>query len=106
MTGQNFSEAVDAHQDIIRKKDNPKKKIALFNAVLISSANLHVGKVKRPYRPKPWINPKVRALVRKRNKLWRERGPVKPGWRESWLEACGDFQLLPENPRSRAGANL
>ena len=101
-----FSEAVDAHQDIIRKEDNPKKKITLFNGALISSANLHVGKVKRPKRPKPWINPKVRALVRKRNKLWRERGPDKPGWRESWLEACGEVSDATREAKEESWRDL
>ena len=79
-----FSEAVDKIQDTIRSETNEKTKIALFNGALISCANLHVGKVKRPKRPKPWMNPKVRTLVRKRNKLWRKRGLDKQNWRESW----------------------
>ena len=101
-----FSEAVDAHQDTIRKEDNQKKKIALFNGALISSANLQVGRVKRPKRPKPWINPKVRALVRKRNKLWRERGPNKPGWRASWLEACGEVAEATREAKEESWRDL
>jgi hypothetical protein len=69
-----FSEAVEQHMaQVNATEDNKiKQKIALFNGSLISNAHAHVGKAKRPKRPKPWMNPKVRALVRKRNKLWRE----------------------------------
>ena len=83
-----FSEAVENLQVTISKEESIKKRIALFNGALISSANTHVGKVKRPKRPKPWMNPKVRAAVRKRNRLWRERGPDKKEWRKEWLDAC------------------
>ena len=77
-----FGDAIEEQQEIIRKEDDIKTRIALFNGALISCATQHVGKVKRPKRPKPWMNPKVRAVVRKRNRLWRERGPDKKGWRK------------------------
>ena len=83
-----FGDAIEEQQENIRKEDDIKTRIALFNGALISCATQHVGKVKRPKRPKPWMNPKVRAVVRKRNRLWRERGPDKKGWREDWLAAC------------------
>jgi hypothetical protein len=92
-----FGDAIEEQQENIRKEDDIKTRVALFNGALISCATQHVDKVKRPKRPKPWMNPKVRAVVRKRNRLWRERGPDKKGWREDWLAACRDWL-----PRARA----
>ena len=45
-----FSQAVEESQDTINKEVNIKKRIALYNGILISCATIHVGKVKRPKR--------------------------------------------------------
>ena len=103
-----FSEAVEQHMaQVNATEDNQiKQKIALFNGALISNAHAHVGKAKRPKRPKPWMNPKVRALVRKRNKLWRERRTHPDAWRENWLNACGEVAEATKDAKAESWRDL
>ena len=85
-----FSVAAEQSICSISPDASIKTRIALFNGALISSATENVGRVKRPKKPKPWMNPSVRTAVRKRNRLWRERTKYadKKSWREDWLTAC------------------
>ena len=101
-----FSDAIEDLQESISKEIDIKKRIALFNGALISSATIHVGKVKRPKRPKPWMNPKVRAAVRKRNRLWRERGPDKVEWRKDWLAACQEASEATKEAKAESWKDL
>ena len=101
-----FSQAVEESQDTINKEVNIKKRIALYNGILISCATIHVGKVKRPKRPKPWMNPAVRTAVRKRNRIWRERGPEKKEWRAEWLSACKEASDATAQAKAESWKNL
>ena len=100
-----FSSAVENSMDNICAETSIKKRIALFNGALISSATTHVGKVKRPKRPKPWMNPAVRTAVRKRNKIWKERGPDKE-WRAEWLTACKEASEATKLAKAESWRNL
>ena len=66
------------------EEPNISIRISPLNNILKSSASLHVGRTKPSNKPKPWINPQVRAKIRNRNRLHRTIHQN----RQEWIDAC------------------
>lgn len=85
----------------MEKCDSYNQHVHNFNKILIAAGKNHIGKTK-PKSGKSWINPKVRAAIRKRNQL---RKHVKEK-REEWLEACRDARVIAEEAKEESWINF
>ena len=81
------------------EEPNISIRISPLNNILKSSASLHVGRTKPSNKPKPWINPQVRAKIRNRNRHHRTIHQN----RQEWIDACQKQTSLSTKPRPIAG---
>ena len=68
-----------------------------FNEILTKAGNKHVGKTK-PSRRRFTMNPKVKALVRKRNQLRKEISTK----RKEWLDAAAEVRVARAEAKETA----
>ena len=93
----NYTNEVESNSDLNRIKNEVESKmsdlpnepnlslrVSRFSDILISTANIHVGKSKPSKRFKPCITPHVRAKIRNGNRL---RQTIHQN-REEWIDAC------------------
>ena len=83
-----FRQAVEDNIVPDREFTSLSERVAVFNEILIEAGNKHVGKTK-PSRTKFAMNPKVKALVKKRNRLRKEVATK----RKEWLEAAEEARI-------------
>ena len=74
-----------------------RERVTVFNDAIVEAAKKHVGKTK-PSRTKFAMNPKVKALVKKRNRLRKDASTR----REEWLEAAQEARLAREEAKEEA----
>ena len=83
-----YREAVEARIDTEHQSSGRSlyNRVAKFNKILTDAGNKHVGKTK-PSKRKCSLNPKVKALVKKRNQLRKEVSERSLEWLEAAAEA-------------------
>ena len=81
-----FSQSVEEKIHTDREFKSLTERVAVFNEIIVEAGNKFVGKTK-PSKTKFAMNPKVRALVRKRNRLRKEVATKRTEWLEAAQEA-------------------
>ena len=92
-----FREEIEERIVNVGEFDSLRLRVETFNEILREAGNKHVGKTK-PSKTKFAMNPKVKALVNKRNKLRKE---VKTK-RKEWLEAAAEARLARAEAKETA----
>ena len=64
------------------------KRNEAFCKILRAAANNHVGRTKPAKKRKPWITDKIKALVKKRNRLRRNLRDH----RQEWIDTCHEVR--------------
>ena len=81
-----FTNEVKLKMDNFPREPNLSLCISRFNDILISSATIHVGKIKPSKKSKPWITPHVRAKIHTQSCL---RQTIHQNQQE-WINACSE----------------
>jgi endonuclease/exonuclease/phosphatase family metal-dependent hydrolase len=68
-----------------------------LNQALNDAGNKHVGRVKVGKNTKSWMNPHVRAAIKRRNKLRRKLRTHRDEWREAWKTAQNAIREAKED---------
>tara|TARA_B110001454_G_scaffold192176_1_gene192306 strand:+ start:1042 stop:4992 length:3951 start_codon:yes stop_codon:yes gene_type:complete len=92
-----FRQAVEDAINTAREFKSLSEQVAVFNDILIEAGNKFVGKTK-PARTKFAMNPKVKALVKKRNRLRKEVATR----RKEWLDAAEEARLARKEAKQEA----
>ena len=87
----------------LTEKPNISTHIPRFNNILKSSASLHVGRTKPSKKPKPWINPHVRAKIRNRNRL---RRTINNRNQQEWIDACREANVAINEAKANSWKDL
>ena len=94
-----FREAIEKRINLDRpwKRQTLGCRVERFNEILTRAGNKHVGKTK-PSRRRFTMNPKVKALVRKRNQLRKEISTK----RKEWLDAAAEVRVARAEAKETA----
>ena len=96
-----FSDEVESHFPYDHSHLSRSGRAAVFGDILVEAGNAHIGKTK-PSKTKFAMNPKVRALVKKRNSLRKQVGTK----RKEWLEARQEVREERDKAKAEAWSDF
>ena len=94
-----FTASVESTLEATEQQDHPPMGLRLknLNEAMLKAGHQHVGKT-HPRGNTCWMNPTVRAAIKRRNQLRRQVRQK----RTEWLEACHEVQVLMNEAKQRA----
>jgi ribonuclease HI len=77
--------------------DNIEEHWKALDKLMTDAGNKHVGRVKVGKHTKTWMNPHVRSIIKRRNRLRKKLNTHRDEWREAWKDAQSAIKQAKED---------